>query len=162
VIEPTARSYEMLISLFSDELGSVRDIYAMDATIETWDRLLESIRDSPWAPELRLGDQAVDLVPAWEIFAERSPEADTYTLRVTAGEGWLWCHFYSMEEVEFSFQASQIDSDFASQKIVEFMSWLSGVLRSDVKLTLEAPGGEHADPIVLVRAEDSHPQVFPP
>jgi hypothetical protein len=53
VIEPTARSYEMLISLFSDELGSVRDIYARDATIETWDRLLESIRDSPWAPELR-------------------------------------------------------------------------------------------------------------
>jgi hypothetical protein len=162
VIDSSARESDDLLALFSRELGSIRDIYVTSATAELWDRLLAALRNSPWDPELRLGNQVVDLAPASVIFATRAPEADTYDLRITVGVAWLWCHFYSIDEIEFSFQVEQIESVSSSKKIVEFMFWLSGALETDVKLTLEAPEGERAEPLVLVSAESGLLQLIQP
>jgi hypothetical protein len=161
MIESNGIDYESLIPIFSEELGSVRDIYVLDTDALAWEKLLAALRESPWESELRLGDHLVGDVPAATILSEVPPEADTYTLRVTVGESWVWCHFYSVSEIEFSLQASQMLTALDVERLVAFMSWMSGVLDRDVKLTLEAPGGDKAPPLLLVRRREKEPQVFP-
>ncbi|TLP62117.1 MafI family immunity protein [Microbispora triticiradicis] len=150
-----------LLSLFRDELGSVRDIYVVDADLETWGRLLAALRESRWVCRLFHGQRSISLVSAATIFAGASPEADTYDLRITVGDAWIWCHFYSVNEVEFSFQAGQIASAFALEQLVEFMRWLSESLASDVKLTVEAPSGDAAPPLLLVERGSGELRAFP-
>jgi hypothetical protein len=159
VTEPTYR-YRELAPIFSDEFGAVRDIYALGSTPETWDRLLVGLLDSEWETELRLGQQTVELVPAVQIFEQARREAETYTLRVTVGESWIWCHFYAVEEIELSFQASQIDSESSVQHLVSFMFWLADTLKRSVKLTLEAPSGQRAEPLMLARPGSPRLEVF--
>ena len=161
MIDLNASDYEGLIPLFSEEFGSVRDIYVADTDVQTWEKLLVALRESSWDPDLRLGAQSVALVPAAMILADVPPGADTYTLRVTVGELWLWCHFYSADEIEFSLQAGQVESARDLERLVAFMVWVSAVLAKDVKLTLEAPGGGNAPPLLLVRKESGGLQVFP-
>ncbi|KAA9381612.1 hypothetical protein F5972_01925 [Microbispora cellulosiformans] len=157
-----ASDFESLIPLFTDdELGSVRDIYVMDADLDAWERLLASLQGSRWDPQLFVRQRAVDFLSAATIFAGASPEADTYDLRVTVGDVWIWCHFYSTDEIEFSLQAGQITSVPALKHLVEFMRWLSDLLEKDVKLTLEAPTGNSAPPLLLVKRGSGELQSFP-
>ncbi|GLI03335.1 hypothetical protein [Phytohabitans aurantiacus] len=159
MIGPTYR-YSEFAPIFSDEFGAVRDIYVLGSTLETWDSLLVGLLDSEWEMEFRLGQQAVELVSAVQIFEQVRREAETYTLRVTVGGSWIWCHFYTVEEIELSFQASQIDSDSAFQHLVSFMFWLADTLKRNVKLTLEAPSGQRADPLMLARPGSPRLEVF--
>jgi hypothetical protein len=161
VIDLSTPDYERLIPLFSDNLGTVRDIYVTDTDVQTWEKLLVALRESPWDPELRLGEQPVEPVSAAEILADIPPDEDTYSLRVTVGESWLWCHFYTPDEIEFSFQASQVASARDLERLVAFMAWLSEVLEKDVKLTLEAPNGASAPPVLRVQPGTESLQVFP-
>ena len=69
MIDLNAPDYAQLVPLFSEELGSVRDIYVTGVDIENWEKLLYALRKSPWDHELRLGDQPVEPVSAAEILA---------------------------------------------------------------------------------------------
>lgn len=161
MLDLSAPNYERLIPLFSEELGAVRDIYVTGADVLTWENLLVALSESPWDPKIRLGERPAAPLLAAEILAEIPPEDDTYSLRVTVGEMWLWCRFYAPDEIEFSFQASQVESGRDVERLVAFMAWMSEVLERDVKLTLEAPNGASAPPILRIQRGTGGLQVFP-
>ncbi|MBF6303135.1 hypothetical protein IU459_37420, partial [Nocardia amamiensis] len=119
-------NYADVSHVFDPEISELRDIYIVGTDADAWRALLTELASSEWESRLFEGQSAAaDDVTVEKIFSvNASPDEETYSLRATVADAWLWCHFYDLEEIEFSFAAEAIDSAAKFDELTRFLKFL--------------------------------------
>lgn len=115
--------------------GSLRDICALDTTIEDWQRLLEFLSTGPYPVRYLVDDIEHPLnTDAAQIFAQHIRPV----LLVEVQNVLLKSHFFNDEEIEFDISPEDVTDTGKAEAIFGFMSQMGKTLNKDVVLTEES------------------------
>lgn len=120
---------------FEFDGGSLRDICALNTTIEDWQTLLEFLSTGPYPIRYLVDDIEHPLsTDAAQIFEQDIRPV----LLVNVQNISLKSHFFSEVEIEFDIYVKDITDATKAEAIFEFMSQMGKTLNKDVILTEES------------------------
>ncbi len=117
--------------------GTSRSIYVFGTRLDDWQRLLNSLQNSPYQVKLLDTERNiyVDLpLRADSLFAGNP--ALPYLLQVHIGSCMLHCHFFFPSEIEFTLDTQEVCDSYALTQIFDFMNGLGRLFEKDVVLTI--------------------------
>ena len=89
--------------------GSLRDIYVQDASVEDWQAVVTRILGGNYRARLQRGGADVPIPTVFEaVFAGELDGGDRHFMSFTVGDIVLDCHFFSPNEIEFSFAPNDV------------------------------------------------------
>ncbi|MFE7118883.1 hypothetical protein ACFU99_26045 [Streptomyces sp. NPDC057654] len=126
--------------------GSLRDVCILDAKIEDWQRVFDSVESAGWEVSFSwtLLEVPVGRLPsAGEVFArlEREPE-ESASLAVQVGNVWFTSYFFEVDEIEFTFDPSDVVDLETFAQLEKFIRRLGDSVGKRVVVTME--GSDHA------------------
>ena len=127
--------------------GSLRDLYILDADMQTWQRALDWLRTSSYPLSYTIEKEQVELpADAGAIFSKRleaSPllSVDVQGIRINS-------HFFIAEQIEFDIDPREVNNEAQFGHLCEFMQRLGQHLGQSVILTPETSGREEEEVIL--------------
>ncbi|MEV0265202.1 hypothetical protein AB0I49_28220 [Streptomyces sp. NPDC050617] len=126
--------------------GSLRDVCILDAEIGDWQRVFDSLESAGWEVSfswtlLEASDRG--LPSAREVFErlEGEPE-ESASLAVQVGSVWFTSYFFEVDEIEFTFDPSDVVDFEAFTQLEKFICRLGDSTGKRVVVTME--GSDHA------------------
>src|SRR5438094_9223626 len=90
--------------------GSLRDLYILDADVEVWQRVVDTLRSSEYPCCYRVDGNECPLPEDVEDIFKKRHEA-SFLLSIDAESILLNCHFFAEEEVEFDLDPRELDAE---------------------------------------------------
>jgi hypothetical protein len=116
--------------------GSLRDLYILNADVEVWQRVIDSLRSSEYPCRYQVDDNDRPLPGSVEDVFKKRQEAG-FLLSVDVDGILLNCHFFTEEEVEFDLDPREIDSREKLQALFRFMRRIGQAAGRHVIMTPE-------------------------
>ena len=109
--------------------GALCDIYVQNATIDDWQTVIDELRQSDRAIELRIDGQVVELPKDVSELLFRLPDDPCPDMYVQLGSTTLNCHLFTDEEIEFDLDPR----DMKPELLPELLDFLILIGRSTAK-----------------------------
>jgi hypothetical protein len=133
--------------------GALRDVCVLDATIDDWRRMFDGLRALPgrhvltWTLSDTTESGTLDAAAVWSRL-EQDPE-ESASLAIDIDGVWFTCYFFDIEEIEFTFDPSDVVDEAAFGPVRSFVTWLGTATGREVIVTME--GTDHAAMPALIR-----------
>lgn len=133
--------------------GALRDLCVLDTTIEDWRRLFDALPTAPgphvltWSLSDTTESGALDASAVWSRL-EQDPE-ESASLAIDVDGVWFTCYFFDIEEIEFTFDPSDVVDEATFAPVRAFVTWLGTSVGREVIVTME--GTDHAAMPALIR-----------
>ncbi|MFG2605603.1 hypothetical protein ACGFT2_18965 [Streptomyces sp. NPDC048514] len=133
--------------------GALRDVCVLDTTIDDWRRMFDGLRSVPghhvltWTLSGTTDSGALDASAVWSRL-ERDPE-ESASLAIDVDGVWFTCYFFDIEEIEFTFDPSDVVDKTTFAPVRAFVTWLGTATGREVIVTME--GTDHAAMPALIR-----------
>ncbi|MEU8975447.1 hypothetical protein AB0D11_40615 [Streptomyces monashensis] len=133
--------------------GALRDVCVLDTTIDDWRRMFDGLRAVPgnhvltWTLSGTAESGALDASVVWSR-REQDPE-ESASLAIDVDGVWFTCYFFDIEEMEFTFDPSDVAGTATFAPVHAFVTWLGTATGREVIVTME--GTDHAAMPALVR-----------
>lgn len=133
--------------------GSWRDIYVFDADLQTWQRVIDRLRQSHYQLEYHRAGNVSELPSHAADAFPVDGEADRM-LSVKFDGILAKCHFFARDEVEFDIDPREIQGQRQLDAVFAFLRLLSVATGKDAVLT-----PENCRDIVVFRAKPGQPAI---
>jgi hypothetical protein len=131
--------------------GSLRDVCVLGADLPTWERLVRVVASSPWDIQFDVNGEPGRLedFSVRDLFAAMAEGMDASArLAVRVGELWFTCFFFDVQEIEFSFDPSELAHGQHFGSLENFMVWLHEACGRRVVLTMETTHHDDIPPLL--------------
>ncbi|MET7679153.1 hypothetical protein [Streptomyces sp. NPDC005423] len=145
--EPTYRAEDFVAD------GALRDVCVLNATIDDWRRVFDGLHAVPgrhvltWTLAGTAEKGPLDAPAVWSRL-ERDPE-ESASLAIDIDGVWFTCYFFDIEEIEFTFDPSDVVDNATFTPVRSFVTWLGTATGREVIVTME--GTDHAAMPPLIR-----------
>lgn len=137
--------------------GSLRDVCVLGVDPPAWERLMQAVANSPWDRQFEVNGRPYSLeeFSVRGFFAMKEQGVDVSArLAIKVGPLWFDCFLFDVEEVEFSFDPSEIADGRHFGSLEQFMIWLAEVCDRRVVMTMETTRHDDIPPLLeTVRQE---------
>ncbi|MEV6836184.1 hypothetical protein AB0N17_16995 [Streptomyces sp. NPDC051133] len=133
--------------------GALRDVCVLDTTLDDWRRVFDGLRAAPgnhfltWTLSGTTESGALDASVVWSRL-EQDPE-ESASLAIDVDGVWFTCYFFDIEEIEFTFDPSDVVDEATFAPVRAFVTWLGRATGRAVIVTME--GTDHAAMPALIR-----------
>ncbi|EXU61562.1 MULTISPECIES: hypothetical protein [Streptomyces] len=133
--------------------GALRDICILDTTIDDWRRMFDGLHAVPgnhvltWTLSGATESGVLDPSAVWSRL-EQDPE-ESASLAIDVDGVWFTCYFFDIEEIEFTFDPSDVVDKATFAPVRAFVTWLGTATGREVIVTME--GTDHAAMPALIR-----------
>ncbi|NVK51508.1 MAG: hypothetical protein HWD85_01140 [Flavobacteriaceae bacterium] len=135
----TERNWNKAKWIFESD-GALRDIYVQDVNESDWKKLIDYL-NSEYTLEFGIDKQRssskIDFGFIQKMWNDETGELETKSLTIELNGILIKSYFFSPEQIEFDIKPSEINSLSDLNRILDFMSSISGVLKKQVTLTGE-------------------------
>ena len=128
--------WQSLVRDFESCDGALCDIYVQDTTIDDWQAVIDSLRQSKFRIELKIDDQVVETPTDVSKLLFRDPSASCPCMYVHLGSTTLNCHFFTDEEIEFDLDPRDMRPELLPD-VLNFLKLLGRATSKPVLLTVE-------------------------
>ncbi|MEV0904966.1 hypothetical protein [Streptomyces hokutonensis] len=145
--EPTYRAQDFVAD------GSLRDVCVLDTALDDWQHMFDGLRKLPGRHVLTwtLADTTETGIPeasaVWSKLQD-DPE-ESASLAIEIGGIWFTSYFFEIEEIEFTFDPSDVVDQKTFTPVRDFLKWLGNSTGREVVVTME--GNDHASMPALLR-----------
>ena len=116
--------------------GSWRDIYVLETTADDWNRLPEAFTAARY--DLAFHVNGEPRTPPEDLAAIIAHHDDVHYLALgLSSTVTIDCHFFAIEEIEFSIDPRKIQSEREFESLLSFMELLGTTVKKPVVLTPE-------------------------
>jgi hypothetical protein len=115
--------------------GSLRDIYIFKTSLDDWQKLLDYIRACRYTSEYKIDGDAVALPERAATIFEC--ENSRSLLSGNVGNLVLYCHFFTVDEIEFDLDPREVKVERDLEELFDFLRRLCRISNKQTVLTPE-------------------------
>ena len=128
--------WQLLEKDFASCDGALCDIYVQNASVDDWQAVIYSLRQSKFRLELQIDGQVTELPRDVSKLLFRDPNASCPSMFVHIGSTTLNCHFFTDEEIEFDLNPRDMRPELLPD-VLSFLKLLGRATSKPVILTVE-------------------------
>ncbi|MEZ7496062.1 hypothetical protein QO206_11210 [Leeuwenhoekiella aequorea] len=149
----TERNWNKAKWIFESD-GALRDIYVKDVNESDWKKLIDYL-NSEYTLEFGIDKERnsnkIDFDFIQKMWNDENGELETKSLTIDLNGILIKSYFFSPEQIEFDIKPSEIKSLSELNRILEFMTSISKVLKKQVTLT-----GENQAEFPLIKVDSQN------